>query len=238
MGVRARPVPISRCATEAFRLPVTGSSTVDPFLGKKARSSKAVSAPGGCGQRRRGGDRRSRAGAPAQPPHSTASPRPARTVLCPCCVDDLVPGRRSTSTMCVISDSSTGPLRSSGGAAKARPIGVRLMGTRPVPHSCMIRLSSCGWPPEASEAWHVTRVGWPASRGRLPKIIQTGSWRADAGIDTTSSIRLQGWPDADVGDFCPGRQGDRGVHELGDGFRLEEELRAVDLVPFGVEPRL
>jgi hypothetical protein len=47
MGVRARPVPISRCATEAFRLPVTGSSTVDPFLGKKARSSKAVSRPVG-----------------------------------------------------------------------------------------------------------------------------------------------------------------------------------------------
>ena len=42
----ARPVRTSHWATDAFRLPVTGSSTVAPSLGKKARSSNASGAPG------------------------------------------------------------------------------------------------------------------------------------------------------------------------------------------------
>ena len=43
------PGPSSHSASEAFRLPVTGSSTVAPSSGKNARTSNACSDPGGYG---------------------------------------------------------------------------------------------------------------------------------------------------------------------------------------------
>lgn len=46
-GGRARPVSISHPASDALRLPVTGSSTVAPSFGKNARTSYAQSDPSG-----------------------------------------------------------------------------------------------------------------------------------------------------------------------------------------------
>src|SRR5262249_12372983 len=47
-GAFSRPEPRSHCAREALRLPVTGSSTAMPSLGKKARTSMASGPPAGC----------------------------------------------------------------------------------------------------------------------------------------------------------------------------------------------
>ena len=46
-GAVARPVRSSYSASEAFRLPVTGSSSVLPCFGRNARTSKACGEPGG-----------------------------------------------------------------------------------------------------------------------------------------------------------------------------------------------
>ena len=57
--------------------------------------------------------------------------------------------------------------------------------------------------------------------GAYRRFIQTGSW-ADGRGDLTLQAQydFRAGRTLDVGDFCPGRQGDRGVHELGDGLRL------------------
>src|ERR1700729_3784238 len=46
-GARARPVASSHCASEALRLPVTGSSSMAPSFGENARTSNAAGPPGG-----------------------------------------------------------------------------------------------------------------------------------------------------------------------------------------------
>src|SRR5438552_5323631 len=46
-GAVARPVRSSQSASDAFRLPVTGSSAVEPAFGKNARTSNAAAEPGG-----------------------------------------------------------------------------------------------------------------------------------------------------------------------------------------------
>jgi hypothetical protein len=64
--------------------------------------------------------------------------------------------------MCSTSDSSTGPERSSGGAAKASPSAVRRTGISPAAHSCTTTPAPDPMWPSASQAWQVPRVGCPA----------------------------------------------------------------------------
>ena len=76
--------------------------------------------------------------------------------------------------MCPASGSSTGPDRSSGGAAKASPAGTWRISTRPAPHSCTNTSGRAGLPPASSHAWQVPRVGWPAKgSSRLGVKIRT-----------------------------------------------------------------
>ena len=63
--------------------------------------------------------------------------------------------------------SSTGPLRSSGGAAKARPACVCRTVISPAWHSCTIAPGLAGRPPASSQAWQVPRVGCPANGSSL-----------------------------------------------------------------------
>ena len=91
-GAVARPLPSSHCATDALRLPVTGSSTDAPSLGKNARSSNAVSDPAALRAdhadveiARVGADRQHGVGILEQ--HGD----PARPVVRPRDVDDLRP---------------------------------------------------------------------------------------------------------------------------------------------------
>ena len=63
-----------------------------------------------------------------------------------------------------ISGSSTGPERSSGGAANPSRPSVRLIGTRPAAHCWTIRSASRGAWPALSQAWQVPRVGMPGER--------------------------------------------------------------------------
>ena len=61
--------------------------------------------------------------------------------------------------------SSTGPLRTCGGAANARPAwpGACRTVTSPAWHSCTIAPGLAGRPPASSQAWQVPRVGCPAN---------------------------------------------------------------------------
>ena len=65
--------------------------------------------------------------------------------------------------MCSARGSSTGPDRTSGGAAKAKPAGTWRISIRPAPHSCTYTSGRVGFPPASSHAWQVPRVGWPAN---------------------------------------------------------------------------
>ena len=130
---RARFRAASR-ATDALRLPVTGSSVVEPSLGKNARSSERDLAV------RVGSDDAEVevdvAGLEVQ--HGLRRPRAARRASPGRCR----PTRRrrsrrarscSTSAACWISASVAGPERISGGAANARPFGVRRTVIEPGP---------------------------------------------------------------------------------------------------------
>ncbi len=59
------------------------------------------------------------------------------------------------------SASSTGPSRSSGGAANARPASVRRIVISPASHSWVNR--SAPLPVSSAQAWQVPSVGWPAN---------------------------------------------------------------------------
>jgi hypothetical protein len=67
-------------------------------------------------------------------------------------------GMPRTEAMCSTSGSSTGPERSSGGAAKTSPSDVRRTGTSPAPHCCTTT-SPEGVRSPASQAWQVPKVG-------------------------------------------------------------------------------
>ena len=66
-----------------------------------------------------------------------------------------------------VTGSSTGPLRTSGGAANARPASVGRTVTSPAWHSCTMPPGSAGRPPASSQAWQVPRVGCPANGSSL-----------------------------------------------------------------------
>ena len=72
-------------------------------------------------------------GRAAAPPPTRARCPPTRRRRCP---SARSPARDAT---CATSDSSTGPLRSSGGAANASPCSVRRISISPAPHSCTTR---------------------------------------------------------------------------------------------------
>jgi hypothetical protein len=61
------------------------------------------------------------------------------------------------------SGSSTGPDRTSGGAASASPASVGRIWIRPAPHSCTYVSGLAGPPPASSQAWQVPSVGCPAN---------------------------------------------------------------------------
>ncbi len=100
---------------------------------------------------------------------STASALPSRTAT--------QPGPLSAQAMSTMSDrarfsarvtrsvtsSSTGPLRTRGGAANASPASVRRTVIRPASHSCPMAPGSAGRPPASSQAWQVPSVGCPAN---------------------------------------------------------------------------
>ena len=73
------------------------------------------------------------------------------------------------------SSSSTGPSRSTGGAANARPSAVWRRVTSPARHCCTTVPAWRGAPPASSQAWHVPRVGWPA-KGSSATGVKIRTW--------------------------------------------------------------
>ena len=155
--------PISHWASEALRLPVTGSSTTAPSLGKKARTSKSAGRSSGCGPTR---PRSSslKPGLTARTASASASRMPIQgSPLSHQAASTIALGSRPR--MPAIRSrrpASSAPERSSGGAANASPFSIVRTGTRPIPHSCTITPGRFGCPPCASHAWHVPSVGCPA----------------------------------------------------------------------------
>ena len=100
---------------------------------------------------------------------STASALPSRTAIQPGPLSaqamSTMSDRATLSVLatCSATDSSTGPLRTSGGAANARPASVRRTVMRPASHSCTMAPGSAGRPPVSSQAWQVPSVGCPAN---------------------------------------------------------------------------
>ena len=79
-----------------------------------------------------------------------------------------------TVAMCPATASSTGPDRTSGGAANASPAGTWRISIKPAPHSCTNTSGQAGFPPASSHAWQVPRVGCPANgSSRLGVKIRT-----------------------------------------------------------------
>ena len=124
----------SHCASEALRLPVTGSSTAAPSFGKNARTSKASGEPSRvraddaevelaeARARARAPPRRSRAGRATQP----------GPVVDPLRVEDLAARRcRGSVAICIDELLVDGPERRSGGAANASPAPMRRTGISP-----------------------------------------------------------------------------------------------------------
>ena len=116
---------------------MTGSSTVAPSLGKKALTSSASPACSGSGPTtptsRSIGPGRSASTASALSSRTATQPGPLSTH----CASTM--SSRSTARIAprwVTKASSTGPERTSGGAAKARPPSVRRTRTSPASHSC------------------------------------------------------------------------------------------------------
>ena len=70
---------------------------------------------------------------------------------------------RRQRAICASTPRSTGPLRRSGGAAKASRAPSRRMRTRPTPHCCTISLARAAGRRAASQAWQLPSVGWPAN---------------------------------------------------------------------------
>ena len=87
---------------------------------------------------------------------------PAGAVVGPLRVDDLGPRDAEGARDLAERPSSTGPERSSGGAANASPASVRRTRTSPAPHSCTTILRRAV-APASSQAWQVPSVGCPAN---------------------------------------------------------------------------
>ncbi len=143
---------VSHWASEAFRLPVTGSSAMltSPV---NARTSSASGEPAGY-----------RPATPMSPSTSPGSMASTASALASSTATQ--PGPLSAHWMSTMSarsmfrlrttrstsSSATGPLRISGGALKARPASVCRIGISPALHSCTVTPSAAGRPPASSQA--------------------------------------------------------------------------------------
>ena len=191
---------------------MTGSSTVVPSFGKNARTSNACV---GAGRGRAddadveladeaGGQGQDGLGALEQ------DRDPAGAVVGPLRVDDLARGRcRRTAATCSTSASSTGPDRSSGGAANASPSGVRRTVTSPAPHSCTTL---------SGARVAALQPGVAGPERRVAGERQLGDRREDA--------------DAVVGRGVLGRQHERGLGQVGP---VREPLHRLGVEPGPVE---
>ena len=175
-GVVARPVRSSQSASAAFRLPVTGSSTVLPATGKKARTSKGRPA------------RRVRPGHPDVQINHTRAHRqyrlgtrqqhrdPARAIVRPGQIHDVSPADAELGGDPLGQGllDRAGPDHRRGGERQPR-VGPPDL-DQPGPALLHAPAGAGRWPPASSQAWQVPRVGCPAngssaSRGEDPHLV-------------------------------------------------------------------